>query len=310
MDVKMVATHNEKERNSKKTFNFCWSLQTLAAGLAITSFSLWQEPVGKTPMQQSHSARVYTTHVMSAGILHFILKMHCNILSVCTFLGSGVWRQVLIELDGPVTDPISHLYPRSPFIYATLYIHHTFIRAVYTSYIFICTTYILAAISIFLTGFAWMSVLFFNCLLTCSNWKRAKGQTQCQRISIFPTFLYTENTIYTLLVFYELWDLSHVKPVRWRNHRGEVLRSWLSRNSAALPSSVISELYRTSHILCGFCETDQNVKKRAIIEMLLKLVHLRQTPHPQQPPHPTCDQRYIMPSSPCLLTDTGRRPIY
>ena len=219
----------------------------------------------RRPMQ-SHSARVYTTHVMSAGILHFILKMHCNILSVCTFLGSGVWRQVLIELDGPVTDPISHLYPRSPFIYATLYIHHTFIRAVYTSYIFICTTYILAAISIFLTGFAWMSVLFFNCLLTCSNWKRAKGQTQCQRISIFPTFLHTENTIYTLLVFYELWDLSHVKPVRWRDHRGEVLRSWLSRNSAALPSSVISELYRTSHILCGFCETDQNVsfdQKRA-----------------------------------------------
>ena len=43
----------------------------------------------RRPMQ-SHSARVYTTHVMSAGILHFILKMHCNILSVCTFLGSGV----------------------------------------------------------------------------------------------------------------------------------------------------------------------------------------------------------------------------
>ena len=49
MDVKMVATHNEKERNSKKTFNFCDHCKTLAAGLAITSFSLWQEPVGKTP---------------------------------------------------------------------------------------------------------------------------------------------------------------------------------------------------------------------------------------------------------------------
>ena len=199
----------KRRETQRKHLIFADHCKTLAAGLAITSFSLWQEPVGKTPMQQSHSARVYTTHVMSAGILHFILKMHCNILSVCTFLGSGVWRQVLIELDGPVTDPISHLYPRSPFIYATLYIHHTFIRAVYTSYIFICTTYILAAISIFLTGFAWMSVLFFNCLLTCSNWKRAKGQTQCQRILIFPTFLHTENTIYTLLVFYELWDLSH-----------------------------------------------------------------------------------------------------
>ena len=142
MDVKMVATHNEKERNSKKTFNFCWSLQTLAAGLAITSFSLWQEPVGKTPTDaipfrsSLHNTCYERRHspFHSEDALQYIIRLYISWLS-------GVWRQVLIELDGPVTDPISHLYPRSPFIYATLYIHHTFIRAVYTSYIFICTTH-------------------------------------------------------------------------------------------------------------------------------------------------------------------------
>ena len=50
---------------------------------------------------------------------------------VVHFLAAVSPRQVLIELDGPVTAPIPHLYPQSPFIYATLYIHHTFIHAVY-----------------------------------------------------------------------------------------------------------------------------------------------------------------------------------
>ena len=37
------------KRRETQRKHFCWSLQTLAAGLAITSFSFWQEPVGKTP---------------------------------------------------------------------------------------------------------------------------------------------------------------------------------------------------------------------------------------------------------------------
>ena len=193
----------KRRETQRKHLIFADHCKTLAAGLAITSFSLWQEPVGKTPMQQSHSARVYTTHVMSAGILHFILKMHCNILSVCTFLGSGVWRQVLIELDGPVTDPISHLYPRSPFIYATLYIHHTFIRAVYTSYIFICTTYILAAISIFLTGFAWMSVL----QLPVNMSQLEKGQGPNSMPKNFDLSNFSSHREHNLYTFSFLWTL-------------------------------------------------------------------------------------------------------
>ena len=100
---------------------------------------LLAEPAGN-PQMQSHSAQVYTTNVMSAlrcyCIFNFIpqagwITFRGALQYVVHFLAAVSPRQVLIELDGPVTAPIPHLYPQSPFIYATLYIHHTFIHAVY-----------------------------------------------------------------------------------------------------------------------------------------------------------------------------------
>ena len=98
---------------------------------------LLAEPAGN-PQMQSHSAQVYTTNVMSALRCYCIFNLipqagwitfRVALQYVVHFLAAVSPRQVLIELDGPVTAPIPHLYPQSPFIYATLYIQHTFIHA-------------------------------------------------------------------------------------------------------------------------------------------------------------------------------------
>ena len=84
---------------------------------------------------QSHS--VYTTHVTAeclSASFAISISPACGIafqevLGLRIFLGGAV--EVLIEADSWATAPIPRLYPGIPFIYTTLYIHHTFTHAVY-----------------------------------------------------------------------------------------------------------------------------------------------------------------------------------
>ena len=200
MDVKMVATHNEKERNSKKTFLLIiansrrWFGNYIFFSLARAS---WQDADAAIPFRSSlHNTCYERRHspFHSEDALQYIIRLYI----------SWLWRLKtgFDRTRRPCDRPnLTSLSEEPIYIRYALYTSYIYTRCIYIIHFHLYNIHfgrhfhLSHRIRVNVCSFLQLPVNMF---------KLEKGQTQCQRISIFPTFLHTENTIYTLLVIYEL----------------------------------------------------------------------------------------------------------
>ena len=126
----------KRRETQRKHFIFADHCKTLAAGLAITSFSLWQEPVGKTPTDaipfrsSLHNTCYERRHspFHSEDALQYIIRLYI----------SWLWRlktgfdRTRRPCDRPNLTSLSEepIYIRyalyTSYIYTRCCIHHTF----------------------------------------------------------------------------------------------------------------------------------------------------------------------------------------